>query len=438
MLDKIKGLYHQLPKERLRFLRNIPNRMLYGKSYSKTMISYDNNIIKTNLFEILQYSKANTHHGRKYIPKKFNKNDVFGVLKDLPFVTSNDISENIDFYTSKEYSSLNSYQTSTGGTGRNPTPILLSNESYGIEWAHMHSIWGEANYRRKNCPKLTLRGTVIKNGKLFEYNPIYNEYVVNTYLMCANNIHIILDLIRKYNIRYIHGYPSLVKEFTSYLETIGESIILDAVFLGSEGISTADKSELANFFKAKIISWYGQTEKIILASDCLGHNKYKVFSSYGYPSVTDKDESGFGELIGTTFVNKALPLINYKTGDYARVEVEGNNIYLTDVQGRWGKDFIYVSLNKRVPTSSINLHSSIQKEILFYQIIQDKFGEVNIKILLKKDTKFTNERIIDMFKSDFKVKLADFTVSYEIVLNPESIVRSTRGKMIMLVQNLSL
>jgi phenylacetate-CoA ligase len=439
MLDKVKNIYSSIPKENFKFLKLIPNRLLFGSSYGKfkNKVSFDKKRIAKNLFKILEYSREYTLHGNEHIPKDFSINEVFDVLKSLPIITSKDLSNNIKYFQSKEFNKYNSYYTTTGGSGRNPTTILLSNESFGTEWAHMHHIWNVSGYNKRLHPKLTLRGNVLKKEKLFEFNPIYNEYVANTYKMNQDNFDIYIDLINKKGIKYIHGYPSLVKEFCNYMINGKYKVKLDGIFLGSEGISVEDKSMLKITYDGEVVSWYGQTEKVILAQDFTGNNKFKVFTSYGYPSIHNADKENFGEILGTTFINKALPLIKYSTGDFGSLIEKENALFLENIKGRWGKDFIYLTSDKKISTTAINLHSLIQKEILFYQIHQKEYGKLKIKILPKKSTNLSSEEITDSFKSDLKGKLDDFKVEYKIVERSSEILRSIRGKMIMLIQEIN-
>ena len=92
--------------------------------------------------------------------------------------------------------------------------------------------------------------------------------------------------------------------------------------------------------------------------------------------------------------------------------------------------------NKKIPATSLNLHSLIQTEILFYQIYQNEFAKIQIKILPKPKTKLTDNEILDIFKKDMKDKLKGFSVKYIITKSEKEIIKSSRGKMIILVQEL--
>ncbi len=433
MLAAMKQIYDALPKEYMTFLRYIPDRLLFGKSYSKwkSKVSFDKSLIDQNLFDTLNYAREHTAYGQDHIPKKFDISEIKTILESLPIVSSYDIATNLDYYTSDEFNRFNSYTTTTGGSGRNPTTLLLSNELYGIEWAHVHHIWSLAGYKRQRDTKLTLRGKSLKGDKLAEYSPLYNELVVDTYKINHTNFKQLLDEIKKYNIKYIHGYPSLVKEYISYFEMYDYIPKLNGIFLASEGSSVDEKKAMSDFFGCKVISFYGQSERALIAVDIDSNNLYRVYTSYGYPRVID------GELLVTSFVNRALPLINYKVGDGAELVEDEHYVYLKNLTGRWGKDFIYLNKDKKIPTTAINLHSHIQSEIVYYQIHQKEFGKIEIRILKKPISGVSSQQLLEIFTQEMKSNLKDFKISVRIV-NESEIIKSSRGKIILLVQELKI
>jgi phenylacetate-CoA ligase len=434
MLNIVKKIYDGLPKQYLKFLKYVPDRLLFGRSYLewKGKISLEKNDLDENLARLLCYVRRHTAYGRDNLSTfdihVFNAREI---LERLPKVTSQDLAENLSYYTSDEFNSLNSYVMTTGGTGRNPTTILLSNELFGIEWAHVHHIWSAVGYDRKQHLKLTLRGKSLKGSRLVEYNPLYNELVVDTFGVKRSNFPQLLQSLKKYNIQYIHGYPSLVKEYIAYYREFGGKPNLRGVLLASEGVTPLEKDMISNFFECPVISFYGQTERALLAVDLDATGRYKVYSSYGYPRVVD------GELLITSFINKALPLVNYVIGDGANVVEERDSLYLTDLTSRWGKDFIYLDREKRIPTSAVNLHSMIQNEIMFYQIHQKEFGKIEIRIWQKSDSSMSSHDLLKVLGKEMRTNLKDFSIDLRLV-DEGGIVKSIRGKKMLLVQELDV
>ena len=450
-LKQVKKLYRALPPWMTAGVRLIPDGILFGKSYRACDPSSDMVLNGANLKDALDYAREHTEWGRANIPTKLHAEDSEKLIKMLPTVSSEELAANPGRFTSNEVNGRNSYWTTTGGSGRNPTSICLCNSSYGVEWKHMHHIWRsckpgvvscESPYLRRRDLKLTFRGYHLREGELIRFDPIYNELSVDPFQLNDENFGSFLEKTSRYRVSCLHGYPSLIGLFMERLKARGENFHVKLIFLGSEGASVELKHEMADFFGARVISWYGQTEKVVLAYDADATGQFVNFSSYGYPWILNPDENGVGEIIGTTFVNKAMPLVNYRTGDYGRVmkqtrkRVDGAEqelLVIDKLQGRWGKDFVFRNKCDKIPTSAINLHDSIQQKIVFYQIVQDEYGKIEVKVLPK--TGFSEELICSELEGELSERLKGFDVQCRAVRSDSEFVRSSRGKMIMLVQN---
>ena len=149
--------------------------------------------------------------------------------------------------------------------------------------------------------------------------------------------------------------------------------------------------------------------------------------------------SDSGEIITTGFVNKAMPLINYRTGDFAsKVEekcVCGRNYTLLNkIVGRWGKDYVYDKNGNKIPTTALNVHIDKQKDILNLQILQNKFGEIEVYFSLVNNN---NKEIIEKsLRKEFSTKLGDnFIVKTKWVEDAE-IFRTKTGKVPYLISNI--
>lgn len=433
MLGSVKTIYRALPVVFRQATLLLPDRAVFGASFSKTKVTCETSVVQDELATVIRYVATNTDYGREQFPKDFDNREVMDVYASLPILDAEKVSADMPRFVAKGFGKLNSYLTTTGGTGGSPRQVRLSDSSYGVEWAHMLNIWGHCGYRRRQHRKLTLRGGHRQAMGLTEFNPIYNELVVNTCRLSSGNLSEVMARIKRHDITYIHGYPSLVKEFADILAESGAQLKVRGVFLGSEGASIELKKEIALQFGARVISWYGQTEKVVLAADFEGNNEFRVYTSYGYASTETAD---FSEILGTGFVNPAMPLVKYRTGDYGRIIQRDSGYYITDLEGRWGKDFVYLNSKKRIPTTAINLHSDIQREIIFYQIVQRQFAEVHVKILPRRTSKLSPVRIAEDIARQLEAKLSGFNVTTEIVRDESCIQRSQRGKMMLLVQEI--
>ena len=309
ILQKIKNLYRSLPPWMTAGVRFVPDGVLFGKSYRMCQTSVNIVDVGSNLRVALDYAREPTVWGREHVPMNICDEEAVEILRRLPVVSSDKLAAEPERFVSDEATDYNAYWTTTGGSGRNPTSIRLSNASYGIEWKHMHAIWGGGYLRRRDL-KLTFRGYHLKEGELVRFDPIYNELSVDPFQLNDGTFKEFMRRIQRYKVNCLHGYPSLISLFMERLMSIGETFRVKLIFLGSEGASVELKRQLSEFFGAKVISWYGQTEKVVLAYDADASGRFVNFSSYGYPWILNPDENGVGEIVGTTFVNKAMPLLD--------------------------------------------------------------------------------------------------------------------------------
>src|SRR5690606_27736495 len=87
---------------------------------------------------------------------------------------------------------------------------------FAREWGHMHFLWAKIGYE-PSCYKLTIRGKNI--GKLWKYNFNQNEFLIDSYRNYSQeDYNELIRIVKKYNVSYIHGYPSAIYSFLKELE----------------------------------------------------------------------------------------------------------------------------------------------------------------------------------------------------------------------------
>ena len=436
LLQKIKNLYRTLPPWVTAPVKCIPDGLLFGKSFRRCVPRIDLGYLSENIKRTLDYAREHTIWGHEHIPSVIEVTDALKIISDLPCVDTAEVAAEPQKFISDEANDFNSYTTTTGGSGRNPTTIRLDNASYGIEWAHMLKIWSLGGYVRRKDVTLTFRGYHLQPGELVRRDPIYNELSVDPFQLNDTNFLSLMRRIAACHVTCLHGYPSLIAMFMTRLKANGLRFPVREIMLGSEGVSVELKRELSDFFGAKVISWYGLSEKVVLAYDEDADGRFVNFTSYGYPRIVDADANGIGEIVGTTFVNKAMPLINYRTGDYGQIVEDSGRLIIEELQGRTGKDFVYKSRDCKFTMTAVNLHGPVQQKIVFYQIVQNEYGKILVKVLPKPG--FSGDEIYNEMMAELAERLKGFDIVCRIVHDDTEFERSTRGKLIMLVQNLKV
>lgn len=439
MLQIIKKIYRGLPAWVTAPVRYVPDGLLFGKSFRQCTPRIDTVCLDENIKRILDYAREHTVWGRDNIPKRIAKSDAEKVIEDLPCVDANELHAEPERFVSCDATEYNSYWTTTGETGKRPTSVCLSNKSYGYEWRHILDIWGLGGYSRRKDLKLTLRGYHFNTGEILRRDPVYNEIGVDSFQLSElseDEFCMLVDNLNRMKISCIHGYPTLVEIFKERLSRNGMYCPVKEVLLASEGASVIQKKKFSEFFGARVLSWYGLTEKVVLAYDEFADNRFKVYTSYGFPRIVNPDSEGMGEIVGTTFVNLAMPLVNYKTGDYGCIIRNDTELFIENLSGRSGKDFVYESESKKYPITAINLPSHVQDKIVFYQVIQESFADIKILVLLRE--RYAKDLVAKEMFAEVKSRLPNFHVAIVVVMDENCFERSKRGKFRMLVQRLRI
>ena len=94
---------------------------------------------------------------------------------------------------------------------------------------------------------------------------------------------------------------------------------LKGILCGSERLTEPQRAVLESVFGCRAYSWYGHSERVVLAAEGRRSKHYYFVPQYGYAEFGPPNADGLREVIGTSFHNFAMPLIRYRTGDYVRL-----------------------------------------------------------------------------------------------------------------------
>src|SRR5690606_32191335 len=100
------------------------------------------------------------------------------------------------------------YVVNTGGSSGTPFGFYIQPDSMGHEWAHMHTIWGKLGYKPSDL-KLVFGGRSDLK-KVVEYDVVRNHFAIDIYADYKLVAHELKRLLKKYKIKYLHGYPSSI------------------------------------------------------------------------------------------------------------------------------------------------------------------------------------------------------------------------------------
>lgn len=371
----------------------------------------------------------------------------FEALKGFPFLAKEDLQNDIEKYLPRSFDRIPHYECTTGGTTGNQLKFFVDDDSQAVEMGFMHRQWARVGYSPRSR-KATFRGVAFpraSEGVLWQENPVYNEIQFSPFHMNDENLDRYFWKMRAFQPEFLHGYPSaisLVAEFARRNPRALEGIPLRAVLLGSEALFPDQRERIENALGARVYSWYGHSERLILAGECEKTTAYHHFPDYGVVEIVKDDGTlaarpeESGELVGTGLLNRSLPMMRYRTGDRARLLAPACSCgrffdRFDEVAGRWDQEYVLGSTGSRISTAALNMHGSFFDRVKRYQYVQEEKGKMEIRVLPGEGFSEADSRaIVSAYEKKCGAELEVFVkVVDDIRLTP-------RGKARRLIQKL--
>lgn len=371
----------------------------------------------------------------------------FDALREFPLLDKEALQEHLESYLPRDFERIPHYEISTGGTSGRQLRFFVDDASQSVETAFMHRQWGRVGYSPR-CRKATFRGVSFRNlkpGTHWQANPIYNEIQFSPFHMTEANLAQYVDVLARFNPRYLHGYPSAVDILAEYVLRNGLRERLpriQAALLGSEGLMPGQRERIEDAFQTRVYSWYGHSERVILAGECELNETYHQFPDYGIMEIVSEAgkrlerEGERGELVGTGLLNRSLPLIRYRTGDYAtrcepHCECGRSWDRFTAVEGRWKQEMLVGRNGARISIAALNMHGPIFERVIRYQYLQREAGVCELRVLPAPGFSETDRlRIEDAYRAKVGGEL-ELTVRAV-----DGISLTPRGKLPLLISTL--
>lgn len=360
----------------------------------------------------------------KFNPGKLNSFDDINVI---PFLTKDMIRENFEKLISVKKIERGSYSTTTSGSTGEPLKVMLDFNSFFEENAFIYYFRRSLGYEFSD-KLVTFRGIGF-GDKLFSYNPVNNETIFSPFKLSRQTLHIYRNKINEIKPSYFNGYISAIFYLAKLLSESNLTLDfqLKGIFLSSENINEADRLFIESFFKVKTMTFYGHTERCVLARE-YDHNEYLFDPYYGYTEKVKMQDENF-EITGTGFLNKTMPLIRYRTNDICRVTPGG----MISISGRRDvHDFLIGVNNEKITHPALHILSDILVNVTNYQFIQEKKGKAVLLIVPNKNFRPSEPAYI---KREIEKHMRG-VIEFEVRVG-EKMILSPRGKYQMFISNIT-
>lgn len=334
------------------------------------------------------------------------------------------------------------YFTTSGTTG-SPIKVWNSPEAVWRERAFIDTQWGRIGFQIGDL-RAVLRGAALSSGKHWEFDAKERAYTFSNFHMTPENAVAYARVMSTKRIAFLHAYPSSALNFARLLRQAGIATPrFKAVLLGSENVYPGQREQLENDYQCRVYSWYGHTEAVVLAGECERTADYHVFPEYGFLELLRDDgqeakPGETGEIVGTSLDNFVMPLIRYRTADYAEAiaNVCGcgrKHRLIRNVRGRWIGEVLVGKFDNLISITSINFHSDVFVHVFQFQFYQREKGKVQLRLV--RDQGYTDADT-KQIRNELLRKIGD-SMDLEIAFT-DAIPVTDRGKFRFVVQELAL
>ncbi len=402
------------------------------------------------LKDILIYANENVPYYRELFHTiNFNPHN-FGSMeeyKQIPYLTKDIVRNNHNKLFSENFPKKYIKKVQTGGTTGLPMEFSLDNRFSSLkEMLFLRHMWKRVGYRpRSRC--VVLREdtvpTIVEGATYWKRNVLTNWLIMSSFHLNADTFDIFYKKIASYKPEFIIAFPSNIYLLAKFMKekNLGTIPSLKAIICSSENIFDWQRTFMEDIFQARVFSYYGHSEKCVMASEGTNTNEYEFFPQYGYAEIVNEQgnhcakDNERGEIIATGFDNFASPFIRYKTEDIAVFSTSGNTdhknwLSIKNIEGR-KQDFLID--NDRVPKSYIYIDRpfwDMKDQIYAYQYIQNEPGVVQLNVQAK--VKLSQQQIENIKTTFYKIYFKMTITVHQV----NHIPRTSRGKFKYLIQNI--
>ncbi len=314
-------------------------------------------------------------------------------------------------------------KANTGGSSGKPLTFYTTPAAIGHEWAHIHSFWGFLGYN----PKKIMLGfggrSNVKN--IVDYDLLRNKFIVDLYADYDEVKQKLIPILRSHKVQFLHGYPSAIFEFAKYCESDNGELLkllkqkLKGAFLSSEFPHSHYRNPIEDIFGIKTQSFYGHTERCVMAYEKDEKFIFHIAQTYGYAEIVDN------YLIGTSYNSFGTPLIRYNTNDLVEsVATEGDILSAFKVtQGRDG-DYILDHAHKKISLTGLifGRHHKLFDYVEHIQVYQDEPGLCTIL--------YTTNSSLDITRAKEMFDATNVKIDFNFIQLNEPI-KSISGKVLL-------
>ncbi len=153
-------------------------------------------------------------------------------------------------------------------------------------------------------------------GPYWRHTPAFNQQYFSVSHLNDSTMPKYLAQLRRFDPKVIAGYTSAVHRIALGIieaDAIG-TIRPSAILVSSEMLTPAARADMELAFGCRVTNSYSLGELVAYVSEC-PDGELHISTEYGVIELLDTE--GGSEIVATGLINRAMPLLRYRTGDLA-------------------------------------------------------------------------------------------------------------------------
>lgn len=369
------------------------------------------------LIEIVRYAGKYVPYYRKLFKEIGLDTASFRGRQDMhmiPFTDKESVRTMHDEFIADCAGSLKVSVEKTSGSTGTPLQIHIDETSRVNKAAATLRAYRWAG-KKPGAPGFMLKGLSESKSREYGFDALRLMVYLNSSRLTSKNCLAAARLLHKFRVKFWEGYARSFIDYFNLLSKQGVQVKHpQAILCYGEMITPEIRSNLQTIYNTQVFDYYSHAENTVMVCENLDHTKL-LMEDYFYPEIVNPEgnpaEDGYGELVGTSFYNYAMPLIRYRTRDNLRLAKKQDRSFreVLEIEGRMD-DHIEMPDGRKIYFAEGAL--GYAKGIIMAQYIQEKPGELVVSLLV--DDRFDNasypeierglrKRIGDSLKVSFQV-----------------------------------
>lgn len=248
----------------------------------------------------------------------------FDELRKLPVLTKDTVKQNAERIINPTIDRSTLLWRHTSGTTGSGLVFPETREAEWFTWAHW---W---RYRRWHglapsmwCGYFGGRSLVpvhTTKPPFWRVNYPARQLMMSGYHLSRESAPAYISALQKFDVEWVHGYPSILTLLAQYANESGLNINLPrlrVITTGAENLPSWQRAVISRAFGVQVVQHYGQAEAAANFSEC-EHGQMHVDEDFSAVEFIENpcDKTSF-RVLGTNWLNRAFPLLRYEIGDLA-------------------------------------------------------------------------------------------------------------------------